>query len=77
MLITPFSQYIFWQYKPEADLPELVVLEKVLLYGDLEDLLKIPQLFSIQQITRVLASIAPSGRWEKRAFFIKNILLAK
>jgi hypothetical protein len=53
MQITQFSNYIFWQYKPDADLPDLVVLENLLLYGDLDELLKISQYFSKQQITEV------------------------
>jgi hypothetical protein len=77
MKISQFPQYLFWQYKPEADLPDLVVLENLLLYGDFEDLLKIPQLFSIPQIKVVYESIEASRRWKKRAFFIKKILLAE
>jgi len=76
MQITPFPKYIFWQYKPEADLPDLVVLENLLLYSDLDDLLKIPQLFSHQQIMEVQKKIADGRRWKKRAFFINTILLA-
>ena len=72
MHIAQFPKYIFWQYKPEADLPDMVVLENVLLYGDLDDLLKIPDRFSQQQITEVQKNIEASGRWKKRAFFIKN-----
>lgn len=77
MLITPFPKHIFWQYKPDADLPDLVVLENLLLYGDLDILLKIPHLFPVQQITEIQKKIDASSRWKKRAFFIKNILLAK
>ena len=76
MQITPFPKYIFWQYKPEADLPDLVVLENLLLYSDLDDLLKIPQLFSNQQIMEIQKKIDASRRWKKRAFFIDKILLA-
>ena len=76
MQITSFPKYIFWQYKPEADLPDLVVLENLLLYSDLDDLLKIPQLFSNQQIMEVQKKLEASSRWKKRAFFIDKILLA-
>jgi hypothetical protein len=77
MKIAPFPKHIFWQYKPDADLPDMVVLENLLLYGDLDDLLEIPRLFSNQQITEVQKRIDASRRWKKRAFFIQNILLAK
>ncbi|MDP3641655.1 MAG: hypothetical protein Q8S54_00535 [Bacteroidota bacterium] len=43
MQITPFPKHIFWQYKPDADLPDMVVLENLLLYGDLDE---IQQIFS-------------------------------
>lgn len=77
MQISQFPKHIFWQYKPEADLPEMVILENVLLYGDLDDLLKIPHLFSFSQIEEVQKKIEASKKWKKRAFFIRNIMLAK
>jgi len=77
MQITPFPKHIFWQYKPNADIPDKVVLENLLLYGDLDDLLKIPHLFSEKQIAEVKENIFADGKWKKRAFFIENILLAK
>jgi len=75
MLITPFPKYIFWQYKPNADLPDLVVLENLLLYGDLDDLLKVPQLFPNQQILQIQQKIEAGGRWKKRANFIDKLLI--
>ena len=75
MQISAFPKHIFWQYKPEADLPDLVVLENSLLYGDLDDLLTIPQLFSRQQIAEVQKKIEAGNKWKKRAFFIDKILL--
>ncbi len=77
MQITSFPKYIFWQYKADADLPDLVVLENLLLFGDLDILFEIPQLFSNQQISAVQKKIENSKRWKKRAFFIDQILLAK
>ncbi len=75
MLISKFPKYIFWQYKPKANLPDLVVLENILRYGDLDDLLEVPRLFSPQQIIDVQKKIDDGKRWKKRAFFIKKILL--
>ncbi len=77
MQITQFPKHIFWQYKPNADLPDMVVLENLLLYGDLDDLLKIPHLFSEGQIAEVKEKIDAGRKWKKRAFFIQKILLAK
>ena len=77
MQITQYPKHIFWEYKPEADLPDLVVLEKMLLYGDLDDLLFLPHHFSPDQIKLVLKNMEAGGRWKKRAFFIKKIVLAE
>jgi hypothetical protein len=77
MHITQYPRHIFWQYSPEADLPELVVLEKMLLYGDLDDLLALPQHFSPYHIKQVLKTIEAGGRWKKRVFFIYKIVLAE
>lgn len=75
MLISSFPKYIFWQYKSDADLPGMLVLENVLLYGDLEDLFRITKLFTSQEISEVQQKIEAGGRWKKRAFFIKKVLL--
>lgn len=77
MQITQFPRYIFWQYKPEADLPDLVVLENLLLYGDLDDLLKVPKYFSSHQVKVAHNKIKAEGKWKKRAFFIQKILLSE
>jgi len=77
MQIAQFPKHIFWQYKPNADLPDMVVLENLLMYGDLDDLLKIPHLFSERQIIEVKEKIDAGSKWKKRAFFIQKILLAK
>lgn len=77
MQITPFPKHIFWQYKPQADLPDLVVLENLLRYGDLDDLLKVPQLFSDQQIRGIQEKMMKGNGWKKRAFFIEQILLKR
>lgn len=77
MQIVQFPKHIFWQYRPDADLPESVVLENLLLYGDLEDLLNVPRYFSYKQIKEIQKKISSSQRWRKRAFFIEKILLSK
>lgn len=75
MQISQFPKHIFWQYKPGTDLPDLVVLENLLLYGDFDDLMKIGQTFSKQQISRVQKKMEAGNRWKRRAFFIKKVLL--
>jgi len=34
----PFKANYFWSYKKDADLPESIVAEKVLIFGDFEDI---------------------------------------
>lgn len=75
MNISSFPKHIFWQYKTDADLPRMLVLENVLLYGDLDDMLKVPQQFDAKEIELVCRRIENDIRWLKRAFFIKNILM--
>lgn len=75
MKISSFPKHIFWQYKPDADLPRRVVLENLLLYGELDDLLKVPQQFDVSEITSVYKKFENDKKWLKRVFFIKNILI--
>lgn len=75
MKITQFPRHIFWQYKSDANLPEMVILENLLHYGDLDDLLMIPNIFSIPQIEEIQKKIESQARFKKRAYFIKKILL--
>ncbi len=72
MQITSFPEHIFWQYKPDADLPDMVVLESLLAYGDLDDLLKIHKHFDNQQIAAAARKMEDSGRWRKRVYFIRK-----
>lgn len=51
MQITPFPEHIFRQYKPDADLPDMLVLESLLSYGDLHDILKIHMTDSFKPLT--------------------------
>lgn len=34
----PFKVNYFWTYKKDADLPEEIIIEKVLIYGDFEEI---------------------------------------
>ncbi len=38
MQINNYPKYIFWNYADDADLPENIVAEQVLSYGDIEDI---------------------------------------
>ncbi len=75
MQISSLPKHLFWQYQPDADLPDLVVLENLLRYGDLDDLLNVPRIFSVQQIAEIKEKMEVDKRWKKRMFFIEKILL--
>lgn len=77
MLIENFPKHIFWSYKPDSELPEEVVAEQVLLYGDVEDMFLLLKLLGEEKISKVKNRIEASGRWQKRVYFISNVLLSK
>ena len=75
MKTTEFPRYIFWSYSKDADLPEQIVAEQVILYGDLDDLFRLSTLIPKETITAVNQKIQATGRWEKRTHFINKIIL--
>ncbi|MDP1622225.1 MAG: hypothetical protein Q8M08_07785 [Bacteroidales bacterium] len=75
MEIKVFPGYLFWSYSQKADLPEELVAEHVILYGDLEDIFRLSDLVSHDIIAKVNQEIFNSGRWPKRSYFIKKVIL--
>ncbi len=73
MKISDFPKYIFWSYNPDADLPEEIIIEQVCIYGDIQDILKLTQLFDKEKINAVLKKISP--KYKKRINFIKKVIL--
>mgnify|MGYP000672238203 CR=1 FL=1 len=66
MTIEPFSKHIFWSYKPDADLPERVVIQQVIAYGEISDIRLISKMVPHQVINEAI---------EKLVFhWLKNIL---
>ena len=72
MRINEFSKHIFWSYNPDADLPNELIIWQVANYGELEDLIKLVRLFSINEILNALDR--PNIN-EKRVNFLKRVLL--
>lgn len=77
MQISNFPHHIFWSYKPDAELPDEVIAEQVLLYGDVEDMFLLTKLIPYDKITQAKNIIEATGRWQKRIYFISNVVLSK
>jgi len=75
MEISTFPHYIFWSYNVHADLPDDVVAEQVLLYGDLDDLFRLSALLPTKTIAKANSKIKASGHWLKRTYFVDKIIL--
>jgi len=75
MNISTFPKHLFWSYSNDADIPEEVVAEQVIRYGDLEDLFQLSALVSSDVIAGVNRRIASQGHWLKRCNFVDKIIL--
>ncbi|MEO8208958.1 MAG: hypothetical protein ABI840_00240 [bacterium] len=73
--ISGFSNHIFWNYKKDSELDEAIVIQNVILYGDLNDYKKILKLVSKESFTREVNELEKTGRYKKRLNFIKKVLL--
>jgi hypothetical protein len=75
MKIEIFPKHLFWSHSQEADLPVELVVEQVILYGDLEDLFRLSDMVSPHIISRINRRIATKGRWLKRCYFVDKVIL--
>lgn len=73
MDISKFSEHIFWSYKKGANLPEDIIIKQVSLYGEIEDMILMKNLFSKEKIVRILKKI--KSRYPKRTHFIEKVIL--
>jgi hypothetical protein len=62
-------------YRPDSDLPEEVIVDQIIRYGDMQDLFKLPATFSADVIQKVVLKIAGQERWKKRIYFVNKIIL--
>ncbi|MCP4157494.1 MAG: hypothetical protein GY757_57825, partial [bacterium] len=49
----PFKANYFWSYKKNADLPESLVAERVLIYGDFEDIFSLEREVGLEVMVKV------------------------
>lgn len=64
---------LFWSYdlKSGSELPDEVVIEQVLLYGDVPDLLALFRLWDEEQIRKVWEEqLVPQGRYRKINYYL-------
>jgi len=67
-----FSKHIFWSYKPDADLPDNLIIKQVSTYGELEDLYLLCKLFPKKKIIEITKNLTANP---KRVNFLIKILL--
>ncbi len=62
----PFKANYFWSYKEDADLPVSIVAEKVLIYGDFEDIFALQREVGQETMVKVWnEKIRGKPRYEK------------
>lgn len=73
--ISEFQKQIFWNYNPDSVLDENIIIENVILYGELSDYSKLKGLVSKDSIRKVVDKIESTGRYRKRVNFVRKVLL--
>lgn len=76
MKITGFSEYPFWSYDKNADLPEEVIITQILLYGEIGDMLRMVNFVQRGKIEKVIDSIKVNRRNSKRINFFQKVILS-
>jgi hypothetical protein len=75
MNIAPFSRHIFWSWKPDADLPENVVIQQVIAYGEISDFRLMCKLIPREKINEAIEKWKNRNKYEKHINFLKQVFL--
>jgi hypothetical protein len=75
MKITPFSKHIFWSWKPDADLPENLVIQQVIAYGEISDFRLICKLLPTEKINVAIEKWKNKDKYKKQINFLKQVFL--
>ena len=75
MNITPFSKHIFWSWKPDADLPENLVVQQVIAYGEISDFRVMCKLIPKQKIIEAIENWKRRDQYLKHIHFLKQVFL--
>lgn len=73
--IKPFSKHIFWAWKPDADLPENVVIQQVISYGEISDFRLLSKLFPRQKIIQAIDRWKEKEKHPKQINFLNQVFL--
>jgi hypothetical protein len=76
MKITGFSEHPFWSYDKSADLPEEVIITRIIQYGEIKDMLRVVNLISAEKVEKVIASIKINRQNFKRINFFQKVILS-
>lgn len=75
--ISDFPKHIFWNYNKDAKLDKRIVIEHVILYGELSDYKKLMTIVNENSLAGVLNEMEKSRRYKKRINFVKKVLLCR
>jgi hypothetical protein len=75
MNISLFSKHIFWSWKPDADLPENLVIQQVIAYGEISDFRLISKLIPTQKINEAIESWKNKEKYKKHIYFLEQVFL--
>ncbi len=75
MDITPFSKHIFWSWKHDADLPENLVIQQVIAYGEISDFRLLSKLIPKQNIIEAIEKWRNKDQYKKHIHFLKQVFL--
>jgi len=75
MNISGFSKYPFWSYKMNADLPEEIIIQQIVLYGEIKDMMRLIQVFSKEKINKVIRRLSASNQKNiRRIHFFQKVI---
>lgn len=75
MDITPFSKHIFWSWKSDADLPENLVVQQVISYGEISDFRLICKLLPPEKINEAIEKWKNKDKYTKQINFMRQVFL--
>lgn len=75
MNITPFSKHIFWSWKPDADLPDNVVIQQVIAYGEISDFRLLCKFVPHEKISEAIENWKSRDKYKKHINFLKQMFL--
>ena len=75
MNIEPYSRHIFWSYRPDADLPENLIVRQVIAYGEISDFKLICKTIPHNKIKEAIGSWKNQDQYKKQIEFLEKIFL--